>query len=308
MTETPSPPLPDPRRERFDATADPCAGPPLSIGDCAVLACLWELAAAKPGNVYRGADFEDVTFADFAVSATAIRQAMDDAAEIGVGPAVLAAVRATQAAVRSNTNLGMTLLMAPLAATPLPLVANLPRTLAALTVADASAAFEAIRTARPGGLGSVAQHDVEATEEATVSLRDAMALAADRDLVARQYACDYLDVWEVAEAILRGARRWSLEDAIVRAYVELMARRPDTLIARKCGLHVAQEASVRAAAALDSGEPGEGLYMGALSELDFWLRSDGHRRNPGATADVVAAALFALLRERRIAWPVAFYR
>ena len=31
-------------------------------------------------------------------------------------------------------------------------------------------------------------------------------------------------------------------------------------------------------------------------ELDSWLRSDGNRRNPGTTADLVAATLFAGLR------------
>ena len=32
----------------------------------ATLACLWEATAAKPGNVHRGADFEDMTAEDFA--------------------------------------------------------------------------------------------------------------------------------------------------------------------------------------------------------------------------------------------------
>ena len=35
----------------------------------------------------------------------------------------------------------------------------------------------------------------------------------------------------------------------------------------------------------------------ALADFDFWLRSDGHRRNPGTTADLIAAALFAGLRD-----------
>ena len=55
-----------------------------------------------------------------------------------------------------------------------------------------------------------------------------------------------------------------------------------------------------------------GLYlmgsMGSLgqtagSDLDFWLRSDGQRRNPGTSADLIAAGLFAALRERKIAGP-----
>jgi triphosphoribosyl-dephospho-CoA synthase len=34
-------------------------------------------------------------------------------------------------------------------------------------------------------------------------------------------------------------------------------------------------------------------FWSAVGELDFWLRSDGHRRNPGTTADLIAASLFA---------------
>ena len=47
--------------------------------------------------------------------------------------------------------------------------------------------------------------------------------------------------------------------------------------------------------------------QGAAAELDYWLRSDGHRRNPGTTADLVAAGLFVLLRDQRLNWPVRFY-
>ena len=45
------------------------------------------------------------------------------------------------------------------------------------------------------------------------------------------------------------------------------------------------------------------LIAMALADLDFWLRSDGHRRNPGTTADLIAAGLFAALREHQIALP-----
>ena len=44
----------------------------LTIGQCATLACTWEVATPKPGNVHRGADFEDLTFLDFLTSAVAI--------------------------------------------------------------------------------------------------------------------------------------------------------------------------------------------------------------------------------------------
>src|SRR5262245_32801648 len=90
----------------------------LSIGQSATLACLLEATAPKVGNVHRGADFEGLHFADFLASAVAIGPAMERAVETGVGQAVLDAVAATRALVDTNTNLGMVLLIAPLAAVP----------------------------------------------------------------------------------------------------------------------------------------------------------------------------------------------
>ena len=54
-----------------------------SIGQCATLACILEVAAPKPGNVHRGSDFDDVGLNDFLVSAVAIGPAMEAAAESG---------------------------------------------------------------------------------------------------------------------------------------------------------------------------------------------------------------------------------
>jgi putative flippase GtrA len=45
----------------------------LSTGVCAALACIYEVSAHKPGNVHRGADFEDLSYVDFVASAAAIQ-------------------------------------------------------------------------------------------------------------------------------------------------------------------------------------------------------------------------------------------
>jgi triphosphoribosyl-dephospho-CoA synthase len=76
-----------------------------------------------------------------------------------------------------------------------------------------------------------------------------------------------------------------------------MATHPDSLIARKCGQETACRSAALAAGVLEAGPPGTGAYQAALADLDFWLRSDGHRRNPGTTADLIAAGIFAVLRE-----------
>ncbi len=272
----------------------------LSPGKLAHIACVMEVQARKPGNVHRFADFDDLDHLDFLLAAAAVAEPLDRAASVGVGRAVLEAVEATRRVVATNANLGIILLLAPMAAAPMDveLAAGLPRVLDALTVDDARHVYRAIRLANPGGLGRADAQDV--ADEPTVTLRQAMALAADRDLIARQYADGFPLVLGEGLPILRrhlNAGR-ALEPAIVATHVELLANHPDSLIARKLGLEVAREASRRARRALDAG-----LTPAALAALDAWLRADGRRRNPGTTADLVAAVLFAALREGAIPLP-----
>jgi triphosphoribosyl-dephospho-CoA synthase len=280
-----------------------------SKGVHATLACLWEATAPKPGNVYRGADFDDLTYADFLTSAAVIGPIINETPQYCVGATVLAAVAATREAVQTNTNLGMLLLIAPLAAAAEdgPLAEGVADVLRNLTIEDANQVYAAIRLAQPSGLGQVDKADVNAPEAPQITLREAMALAADRDLVARQYVNDFTEVRWTADRIAAAATEQPLGEAIVRAYLELLAQHPDSLVARKCGPEVAAQVSAGAATVLAARRHGEDTYQACRAEFDFWLRADGHRRNPGTSADLVAAALFTLLREQRITWPVRFY-
>lgn len=279
----------------------------LTPGRLAQVACLLEATARKPGNVHRFRDFDDAHYLDFLLSAAAIAGPLDRAAESGVGRAVLGSVEATRRLVGTNTNLGMVLLLAPMAASDpdRPLREGVPRVLDSLTVEDAALAYRAIRLACPGGLGRAEEQDVEA--EPTVTLLDAMRLAAGRDLVARQYASGFADVFDGALPALRGAIEAGrpVETAIIAAFLASLAARPDTLIARKRGEATALEASSRASGVLRSGWPDTPSGDRALADLDDWLRADGHARNPGATADLTTAALFAALRDGTIALPLA---
>ena len=283
---------------------------PKSLGACVTLACIWEATAPKPGNVYRGADFEDLSYVDFLVSAAVVGPVLEQAVEQGVGPTVLEAVERTRSAVATNTNLGMLLLLAPLAAVPaeVALAKGIHGVLDALTPEDAKHVFAAIRVVQPGGLGKVEAADVNDTTAPDISLQEAMQLAAERDLVARQYTNHFEQVFQLADHLEKLTQRGlPLSDSIVQAFLQLLANHPDSLIARKCGEKVAQEVSAQAAAVLAQGPPGQASYEEALQAFDFSLRVDGHRRNPGTSADLVAGALFVLLRENRLDWPVKFY-
>lgn len=294
MTSSPSSPAND--QGRFSPRT------PGEIGRFASLAVLFEVLTPKPGNVHRGADFDDCSVADFAAGAVAISSPLVQlaAGELGLGEAVLQAVQQTRVWTESNTNLGTVLLLAPLAAVPgkTPLSREAVRcVLDATVLQDVAQIYEAIGVAAPGGLGRVDRHDV--TRPPDADLRTVMSAAAEHDLVARQFAFDFAELFELALPRLEHALAIapSLAESLVELHLQLMAAAPDTLIARKAGAEVAEDAARRAMQVLAAGPPGSAERAAAVGELDFWLRSDGRRRNPGATADLVAATLFAALRD-----------
>jgi triphosphoribosyl-dephospho-CoA synthase len=275
----------------------------MDIAVAATLACIWEATAAKPGNVYRGADFEDVTYADFLTSAAVLGPKIALAPTHGVGHAILESIRAIHTSVGTNTYLGTVLLLAPLAAIPaaISLEVGLRKVLGSLTAEDTRFVYEAIRIAQPGGMGQVDEADVHDIAP-EITLTEAMQLASERDLVARQFTNNFEQGFWAARRIREHGQ--PLSGSIVRTFLELLAEHPDTLVARKCGPEISQEVSRHAARVLAyTGED----YEAAVADFDFWLRADGHRRNPGTSADIIAAALFVLLRDGKLEWPVRFY-
>lgn len=284
----------------------------LSIGDSALIACLLEASAPKPGNVSRSADFEDTTFYDFAMSAAAIRQPLEDASNSSLGKTILKAVQSTQSYVGTNTNLGIILLLAPLAMVPhrcsdlSELQQQLATILGSLKSEDCRDVYTAIGLANPGGMGKVEEADVSGSSPD--DLLEAMRLAESRDRIAFQYTHDFEDLFNFVVPTLRHSieRSDQLIDAIVLSHVSILAEFNDSLIARKCGKPIAIQASSMSNEVLNAREHSEGEYLRRLSDLDFWLRSDSNRRNPGTTADLVTAGLFILLRQSELKPPFKF--
>jgi triphosphoribosyl-dephospho-CoA synthase len=275
---------------------------PDEIAIRAQMAALLEASAPKPGNVGPAHDFRDAGYEHFLLSAAAIGPALRDVARAGVGPTILRAVRDTRRWVPANTNLGIVLLLAPLARAAAAGGTNLRealgRVLAGLSVADAEAAYEAIRLAQPGGLGEAPEQDVATSP--TVSLRQAMQLAADRDAIAAEYVSDYAVTFGVGRPAFAGARAESasLREAALECFLAILAEVPDSLIARKCGRETALVVSREAASILDETRPGSPARAEALAAFDASLRSESNSLNPGTTADLTAASIFVHLLEQ----------
>jgi triphosphoribosyl-dephospho-CoA synthase len=273
---------------------------PESVAGAAQLACVLEVSAEKPGNITPRHDFHDTSYEDMLRSAIAVGPELARAGERGVGETVHAVVQASRRAAPVNTNLGIALLLAPLAKAALAggeLRVRLGATLRALDVADAAAAYEAIRLAAAGGLGERVEHDVRS--EPAVGLRDAMASAAGRDSIASEYTTDYALTFQTAIPALVAALGDGLavREAIVELHLRLLDAVPDTLIARKRGAEAAARVSAGARDVLAAGGVRTADGRRALRSFDAALREPGNALNPGTTADLVTATLFVALVE-----------
>ena len=274
---------------------------PAEVAAAGQLACLLEVSAPKPGNVSPERHFHDTRYEDFLASAVAIGPALASAGENPLGTTIRRAVEATRRWTRSNTNLGIVLLLAPLARAALweggSLRERLRTVLTETTVTDAGEVYAAIRRARPGGLGEAKAEDVAGAP--TVSLRDAMSLAADRDAIAREYVTDFALTFETGVPAVLAARREGLawSDTVVEAYLALLDETPDTHIARKLGAAEAAAISLQAREVRAAGGTRSPEGRRALGVLDAELRDERNRRNPGTTADLTCAALFVVILE-----------
>jgi triphosphoribosyl-dephospho-CoA synthase len=259
-----------------------------------------DVAVAKPGNVSWACEGHGMRAHMFIDSAQACVDAVCSPG-MRVGERIERAVQASFHAVGCNTNLGIILLCAPLAAAleRLPNAPQASRALAIaqwktalaevlgeLDVADARATYRGIARANPGGIGEAPAQTVHA--EPTVSLREAMQMAADRDSIARQYACGFVDLYDdllpLFEQRLVCTRM--PEAAALAVYLHALATWPDSHIVRKHDLALAQTVTI-AAATMRNDCHGD---VTALSQWDRELKQA--KVNPGTSADLTVATLF----------------
>ncbi len=320
--------------------------PPGVIRDAFVEACHAELNALKPGNVHIHAAGHGMEVRQYEVSAEAAAPFIADPS-LRAGERIRRAVEASFAAAGCNTNLGILLLCAPLAAaadmtasnwkTPSPqpsprrgegvspeaadgasprrgeaatrsgagegasptanireeeLHGRLSLVLSALDTQDAAEAFAAIALARPAGLGTVESQDV--SRPPTVTLKTAMALASGRDRIARAYVTNFEDVFRLGLPALRNARQHALSSdlAITTLHMTYLATFEDSHIVRKHGRAAASEVKRAAEVHRPLWHPAATeASFAALLGFDRVLKARG--LNPGTTADLVVATLFA---------------
>ena len=266
-------------------------------------ACSLDVAVRKPGNVSVESPGHGMHAGLFLASAMAAAEPLFTRGA-RVGARIEAAMAASWAAAGCNTNLGILLLAAPIAAAAerdgaradaKTLRAAIEAVLADLDLDDSRAAFRAIARANPGGLGSAQREDVHAAP--SLALRAAMALAADRDSIARQYADGYAELFELGLAswphgfpLMAGVESEPVDAAtsaaVQRVYLGWLALVPDSHIVRKHGEAVAHTVMRAAQGWRGHVRPGDDP---AFAAWDAALKAA--RINPGTSADLTVATL-----------------
>ncbi|WP_206453135.1 triphosphoribosyl-dephospho-CoA synthase [Aurantimonas marina] len=290
---------------------------PAMIEAAFLAACRAELDAVKPGNVHRFAPGHGMSAATF--EAAALAAAPFIAVPCArVGARILDATEASWAATGMNTNLGIVLLAAPLAAAaevagdffakPGPPIDALRRALEAVLAdlgpKDARDVFAAIALASPGGLGERTTHDVRSPP--SIGLVEAMRLAEADDLVARQYANGFREIFAIGVAAIAaddsaGKPLPGLGPAL-DCFLAFSSRFPDSHILRKFGPGRAESVRkrMREFAKRLKQEPNPDAALALALSFDAELKGEG--LNPGTSADLAVASLFAMNLAEAVRW------
>lgn len=295
------------------------------IARAAQLASALEVSGyPKPGNVHRTADLKGVTFEHFIASSIAIGPVLLDVAkkgfragkgeiktvDIGVGGTIKSATENTMKWQRDgNTNLGIVLLLTPLAAAAgltlakegkiemKKLRANLSNVLKSTTSEDALNVYDAILIANPEGLGKVDELDLKnetskkRIKEEQISLYEIMDISSRWDNISREWITDMQITFEFGYPLVKKlyGKTKNMNTTTVQSFLEILSKYPDTYVQRIHGKKIAEKVSEKAKAIIKEGGMLTKTGGVLIAKFDEELREKNI--NPGTTADLISSSL-----------------
>lgn len=215
-----------------------------------------------------------------------------------------------------NINLGTVLLLSPLSAsaglslatadiTANKLRENLEHVLTNTTPQDAIELYEALATAKPGGLGHSPELDVTDSRsksdilEHQITLLDIFKISSDWDDISREWVTTFEITFSIGYQAFSNTLKETnnVNIATVHTYLTILSRVQDTLIKRKAGQGPAELVSKKAEAILKAGGLLSQEGTDLLWKLDDQLSKKKGLLNPGTTADLTAASIMVALLE-----------
>jgi triphosphoribosyl-dephospho-CoA synthase len=249
----------------------------VQISKCLELAILLEASVHKPGNVSVVTNFEKTHYEHFLASAVAARSSLEFAAEqgiavherkitvadVGVGQIIKNCVADIDSWQHGgNTLLGTVILLVPIAIaagmTPnedrfetSKLRKNVKLVIESTTPEDAVNVYEAMKIAKPSGLGKAPKLDINDPSsiqrilEENVTLFQVFRIAEKYDTICSEWVNNYPITFDLAYPFLTNqiAGGDDLTQAILHTFLKVLAECPDTFIARKTSLERAKEVS-----------------------------------------------------------------
>ncbi|MDI6866623.1 triphosphoribosyl-dephospho-CoA synthase [Methanoculleus sp.] len=262
----------------------------MSRAERAQMAMMLEVCAyPKPGNVDRCHDYPDTRLEHFLASAIMARPVFDEAERNGgrVGRLIHDAVMRTNGHSGGNTHFGAFILLVPLVLGGD--IKGTRRVIAGTDVQDAvdfyaAFALTSVRVLKSDELDVNDPASVAAIRERGMTLADVMAYSAPRDMVAREWTNGFALTRRCADLLhAHGCGR----GAIVAAFMDILASEPDTFIAKKHGMAVAERTMRQAAEVL----------AGRRDLVTFDVDCVSAGINPGSIADITIAGIYVALGE-----------
>jgi triphosphoribosyl-dephospho-CoA synthase len=243
---------------------------PEKIAQIAQIASVLEVSGyPKPGNVHRTRDFHDMTFEDFLISGVVIGDTVKKAVingekiktsisfgEAKLGKFILEAVNETNKWISNNTNLGIIMMLMPIAISASiskdlnELKKNIGEILINTTVEDSINLYDAIKIADAGGMGNQKDFDVtddNAKEELIANnqtMFDVLKISSSWDSLANELTSRMPIVFEIGYPTFSKLKKnFPINLSTVITFLTILSNVPDTLISRKYGNEKAEEVS-----------------------------------------------------------------
>lgn len=281
---------------------------PSKIAQMAQIASALEVSGyPKPGNVHRIRDYDDMEFEDFIISGIVIgdviREACNDVniENPQLGKFILQAVDETDRWIKNNTNLGIVMMIVPIAVSAAisesfeDIRDNIKILMKNTSVEDACDLYDAINIADAGGMGDQDEYDVsndnakQELKDNKQTMHDVLKISAPWDMLAREMTSDMPAVFEIGYPIYHSLKEEkSKNDACILTFLTILSHVPDTLISRKYGEEEALKISLMTRDLLKLKDSSD--FMDKVSEFDEYLFKNNY--NPGTTADLTAASIF----------------
>jgi triphosphoribosyl-dephospho-CoA synthase len=211
--------------------------------------------------------------------------------------------------VENNTNLGIIMLLTPLAAAAgnvkefNDLRVKTREIMLATNPEDAVNLYDAINIADAGGMGEREELDVSSGNakqellKKEINMFQVLDISSSWDALAYELTHNYPVSFEVGYPVYKDLRKSEgINKATVQTFLTILSRKPDTLISRKYDNSVSERVMADAKIILDRGGILTREGRSLLIKFDQDLMN--HKYNPGTTADLTASSLaIAILEE-----------